>query len=160
MSVNECINFLLVEDEAPKQEHIRNALVEIRSHANIRMARSVRSAIEEMKANPPHLMLLDMSLPTFDVGPKESGGRPQNFGGVEVLRYMDLYELHFPTIVVTAYEAFSRAGRAVDHGSLDEQLREEHPKSYRGLIYYNSLFSEWRVHLSTLIHSIEDAGTK
>lgn len=161
MANRDYLKILLVEDEVPKQEHILNSLREIRPLAKVAIARSVRSAIEAMQSTPPpQLMLLDMSLPTFDVGPKESGGRPQNFGGVEVLRYMDLYELHFPTIVITAYEAFSRAGRAVDHGSLDEQLREEHPKSYRGLIYYNSLFSEWRTALSGLIKSIEDAVGK
>jgi CheY-like chemotaxis protein len=149
------MRILLIEDEAPKQGHIRAALEEIRPTANISVARSVRSAIQEMQTSPPDLMLLDMSLPTYDVGPQESGGRPQNLGGIEVLRYMDLYDLAFPTIVITAYEAFSKNGKPVDHGSLDVQLQAEHPSSYRGLIYYNSLFSEWRVELSALIKKVE-----
>lgn len=120
------------------------------------VARSVRSAIESIVSVSPDLLLLDMSLPTFDVGPKESGGRPQNFGGTEVLRYMDLYEVSLPTIIVTAYEAFSKGGRPVDHDSLHSQLTQDHPGSYRGLIYYNSLFSEWRRELADLIAAIEE----
>lgn len=150
------MKILLIEDEVPKQEHILAALKELRPNATIEVARSVRSAIESIVAAQPDLLLLDMSLPTFDVGPKESGGRPQNFGGAEVLRYMDLYEIPLPTIVITAYEAFSMGGRPVDHGSLHSQLTEDHPASYRGLIYYNSLFAEWRRELADLIAAIEE----
>ncbi|MCK1342737.1 CheY-like chemotaxis protein [Bradyrhizobium sp. GM2.2] len=150
------MRILLIEDEVPKQEHILAALKEIRPSASVNVARSVRSAIEAIVAEPPDLLLLDMSLPTFDVGPKESGGRPQNFGGAEVLRYMDLYERPLPTVIITAYEAFSKGGRPVDHGSLHSQLTQDHPVSYRGLIYYNSLFSEWRRELANLIVAIEE----
>jgi CheY-like chemotaxis protein len=154
------MNILLVEDEAPKQEHIASAIFDVKPDAQIRIARSVRSAIDELQKHKPDLMLLDMSLPTFDVGPGESGGRPQNFGGSEILRYMDLYELHVPTIVVTAYEAFSKAGQAIDHKSLHDELSEKHPMSYRRLIYYNSLFSEWRALLSQVISKMENGSMK
>jgi CheY-like chemotaxis protein len=154
------MNILLVEDEAPKQEHISSAILEVLPTVEIRIARSVRSAIDEMRQRTPDLMLLDMSLPTFDVGPTESGGRPQNFGGSEILRYMDLYDLHVPTIVITAYEAFTKAGKSIDHKSLHDELLEKHPLSYKGLIYYNSLFSEWRALLSSVISKMHDGSGK
>jgi CheY-like chemotaxis protein len=147
------MDILLVEDDAPKQERILSFLEQNWPAAHVRTARSVRSAIRELRHQKPDLILLDVSLPTFDVGPNETGGRPQNFGGVEVLRYMDLYEQKIPTIVVTAYEAFSKEGQAIDHDSLDDQLSKEHPNSYRGIIYYNSLFSEWRTMLEDVISS-------
>jgi CheY-like chemotaxis protein len=154
------VRVLLIEDEVPKQEHILSALKELRPLARVRVARSLKSAIEEIVSDRPNLVLLDMSLPTFDIGPKESGGRPQNFGGVEVLRYMELYDLHFPTVVITAYEAFSKGGKPVDHDSLHNQLLQDHPSSYKGLIYYNSLFSEWRRELADLISNIEQQSQK
>lgn len=154
------MKMLLVEDEIPKQERILSFLHESWPNANIRSARSVRSAIKEICAERPHLILLDMSLPTFEVGPNEPGGRPQNFGGIEVLRYMDLYDIAVPTIVITAYEAFSKDGHAVDHKSIHDELTTEHPKSYKGLIYYNSLFSEWRKSLSELIDAKNLSGDK
>jgi CheY-like chemotaxis protein len=145
------MDMLLVEDEVPKQERILSFLRENWPSANIRAARSVRSAIKELCESRPELLLLDMSLPTFDVGPNEAGGRPQNFGGIEVLRYMDLYEIDVPTVVITAYEAFSKDGKPLDHDSIDVQLHQEHPNTYKGLIYYNSLFSEWRDKLAKLL---------
>jgi CheY-like chemotaxis protein len=145
------MDWLIVEDDTPKQERILSFIHENWPGGNVRTARSVRAAIKEVYENKPDLMLLDMSLPTFDVGPNEPGGRPQNFGGVEVLRYMDLYQVPVPTIVITAYEVFSKDGRAINHDALDDELSREHPDSYRGLIYYNSLFAEWKAVLSGLI---------
>jgi CheY-like chemotaxis protein len=145
------MNILLVEDEAPKQERILSFLREHWPDSSVRTARSVRSAVDQLTSDELDLVLLDVSLPTFDVGPNESGGRPQNFGGVEVLRYMDLYEKPIPTILITAYEAFSKDGKPIDHEALDHELREQHPNSYRGLIYYNSLFTEWRTFLEDII---------
>jgi CheY-like chemotaxis protein len=147
------MDLLVVEDEMPKQERIVAFIHDNWPEAKVRTARSVRTAIKEVYGSKPDLMLLDMSLPTFDVGPGEPGGRPQNFGGIEVLRYMNLYQISVPTIVVTAYEAFSKDGRPINHDELDQELAREHPTSYRGLIYYNSLFAEWKTLLSSLITS-------
>lgn len=145
-------NILVVEDEAPKRERLLLFLSTQWPDAQVRTANSVRSAIAEIQKDTPGLLLLDMSLPTFDIGPDEPGGRPQGFGGIEVMRYVDLFELKVPIIVVTAYEAFSRdKGGLINHEELDRQLKSEHPGNYRGLVYYNSLFSDWRVLLSTLI---------
>lgn len=143
---------LVVEDEAPKRERLLEFLTAQWKDADVRTARSVRSAIDEIRRSPPHLLLLDMSLPTFDIGPNEPGGRPQGFGGIEVMRYVDLFEIKIPILVVTAYEAFSRdGGVAVNHDDLDQELGSEHPENYRGLVYYNSLFSDWKLQLSDLI---------
>jgi CheY-like chemotaxis protein len=152
---------LIVEDEAPKRERLLQFLSTQRVDVKMRTARSVRSAIEEIQKEPPQLLLLDMSLPTFDIGPEEPGGRPQGFGGVEVMRYVDLFEIKIPIIVVTAYEAFSRdGGIAVNHEDLDRQLRSEHPDTYRGLVYYNSLFSDWKTQLSGLIFDHLNGGKR
>jgi CheY-like chemotaxis protein len=147
------LRILVVEDEAPKREHICSFIQSGWPGTDIKTAKSVRTGIEEILQGNIDLLILDMSLPTFEVGANESGGRPQNFGGAEIMRYMDLYDIDIPVIVVTAYEAFSRAGRAIDHESLNEQLARDHPRFYKGLIYYNSLFAEWKKDLEVLVTS-------
>ena len=107
------MNILLVEDEDPKRANIIRALNKIRPASDIIEARSVNSAITQLRSTVPDLILLDMSLPTFDIGPGEPGGRPQGFGGIEVLRYIDRFKLRVPVIVITAYEAFAREGRQI-----------------------------------------------
>lgn len=155
-------DILIVEDEAPKREYLIAFVRQEMPSAHIRVAKSVRSGIALIESQSPHLLLLDMSLPTFDIGPNEPGGRPQGFGGIEVLRYIELYELNVPTIVVTGYEAFTRgAGKTLDHDALDLQLRADHQQNYKGLVYYNSLFPEWRASLAKLMRTqIDDRRAK
>ena len=95
---------MLVEDEAPKREHIQRFLDAVGFAIELVFARSVNSALDKLESEKPDLLLLDMSLPTFDIGERESGGRPQGFGGTEVLRQMEMLGLSCPTIVITGYE--------------------------------------------------------
>jgi CheY-like chemotaxis protein len=141
-------HILLVEDEAPKRDHIERFLRGLDSEMTITVARSVNSALDALEEQLPNLLLLDMSLPTFDVGGRESGGRPQGFGGIEILRYMLLAEINCPTIVITGYEAFSReAGKPVELSQLRAELEKEFPHFLRGVLHYNSTYDEWRTTL-------------
>ena len=114
---------LLVEDEAPKCRHIERFITDIVRPVSILVAKSVNSALDNIESELPDLLLLDMSLPTFDVGDRESGGRPQGFGGIEILRYMKLAGLQCPTIVITGYEAFLReTGKPLELNELRAEL--------------------------------------
>lgn len=142
---------LLVEDEAAKRGNIRTVLVQLDLDKQLNEARSVASAIRALRAAEYSLVILDMSLPTFDITTGESGGRPQGFGGVEVLRYMDRFRVSTPVIVVTAYPAFSQGDQEIDLNSLDRSLAADHPNTFRGIVFYNSMFSTWRDELRRAI---------
>jgi len=148
------MRMLIVEDEEPKRKGILSVLGSEFPDSQRSEARSVHSAIHKLKTEPPDLVLLDMSLPTFDVGPGEPGGRPQGFGGIEVLRYMDRFKLVVPVIVVTAYEAFPKDGRQIELSDLRDQLSQSHPKTFRGLVFYNSFYSGWRDELLAAVKEI------
>ncbi len=142
------VHILLVEDETPKSTHIERFLKTMAPNIDITLAKSVNSALDALDAKVPDLLLLDMSLPTFDVGGRESGGRPQGFGGIEILRYMTLSEIYCPTIVITGYEAFFReAGKPVDLSQIRSELKEEFPNHLRGVLHYNSTYDEWKIQL-------------
>jgi CheY-like chemotaxis protein len=138
---------LLVEDEGPKRENVKAVLERLGLLDQVVEAYSVGSAIKQLRSSKFDLVVLDMSLPTFDIVPGESGGRPQGFGGVEVLRYMDRFKADIPTIVVTAYPAFSQGDREIDLTSLSESLARDHPNTFRHLVFYNSMFSTWKEEL-------------
>lgn len=88
------IHILLVEDEAPKRTHIERFLKSLSSEITITIAQSVNSALDALEKQLPDLLLLDMSLPTFDVGERESGGRPRVS---VVLRYCATWRWQKPT---------------------------------------------------------------
>lgn len=152
-------HILIVEDEAPKSKHIEDMVAGLAPNARISAARSVNSALDCLEAEAVDLLLLDMSLPTFDVGERESGGRPQGFGGTEVLRNMVMAEIECPTVVITGYEGFTREGGAmVDLARLREELTEEFPTLLRAVLHYNSTLDEWKTVLAATIRSSGISG--
>ncbi|KPF52046.1 hypothetical protein IP65_17780 [Novosphingobium sp. AAP1] len=148
------MSILLVEDEAPKRKNIRSLLEQMDLLGLVSEACSVGSAIRSLRSSSFDLILLDMSLPTFDIVAGESGGRAQGFGGVEVLRYMDRFKLPTAVIVVTAYPAFSQGDKEIDLTELGKNLEAQHPKIFRGIVFYNSMFSTWRDELKTKIEEV------
>ena len=136
---------LLVEDEAPKRRHIATLLISLVPSAKLLFARSVTSALDLLETEPVDLLILDMSLPTFDVAERERGGRPQGFGGTEVLRSLAMAEIVCATVVITGYEGFVReGGSTVDLAQLRGELMAEFPEVLRAVLHYNSTFDEWK----------------
>jgi CheY-like chemotaxis protein len=151
---------LVADDEGPKLENIVEAVSPLFSGAEIGTARSVRAALDVLRTRDAHVLVLDMSLPTFDVAPGEQGGRPQNYGGIELLRYMDFYGIRCPVFIVTQYEAFPDKGGHVDLTSLAERLRGDHPSTFRDLIYYAGASDDgWRRRLIEAITGAELASS-
>ena len=146
---------LIAEDEGPKLANVRTFVEGLLRNANIKEARSVRSTVDLLRSWKPNLLLLDMSLPTFDIRPGEPGGRPQGFGGIEVLRIMGFEERVVPVVVITAYEAYN--DRGIDIGLIDLSVRlsKDHPGTFRGLVYYNSVVGGWQEKLSSYIELVQ-----
>lgn len=144
----------IVEDEEPKYVHIRNYVEKIMPGVTVTHAKSVTSAVNLLEDFLPNLLILDMSLPTFDITVEESGGRPQGFGGIEVLREMLIEKWFCPTIVITGYSAFQRDSiQKVTLDELSEELMIEFPAFLRGVLHFNSSFSEWQVELRMIIEN-------
>lgn len=149
------VQVLLVEDEAPKREHISQLLSELAPGVVVNTARSVTSALDILESGRIALLLLDMSLPTFDVGDRERGGRPQGFGGVEILRHMVMAEIECPTVVITGYEGFTRGGQMhVDLAQLRQELHDEFPTLIRAVLHYNSTYDDWKVVLAQTLSAV------
>ena len=147
------LHLLLVEDEAPKRGHIEKLVIDVLPGCRISLARSVNSALDVLETGEVDFLLLDMSLPTFDIGDRESGGRPQGFGGIEVLRHMTMAEIACPTLIITGYEGFKReTGATVDLAQLRAELDAEFRHILMGVLHYNSTYDEWK-------HALREALT-
>lgn len=148
------MKLLVVEDEEPKREAILAFASSAFPWTSICTAHSVRSAINSVRSQTPALLLLDMSLPTFDISPGEPGGRPQGEGGIEVLRYLEMSETLVPTVVVTGYDAFKKQdGQRIGYEQLSEELRRDFPGIFRGLVHFDPIQGVWGEQLRVLIAS-------
>lgn len=142
------MNILLVEDEYPKRQNIQKFLEKLPVEFNIRFAQSVNSALDELESEIPDLMILDMSLPTFDITDDDSGGRPQGFGGEEVLRVLLIQDIVCKTIVITGYESFFKDdGMSLNIDKLRSTLKSEFGSYIVDVIHYNSTNDSWKFYL-------------
>lgn len=153
------MKLLLVEDEGPKLEKIKACIQTIMPNSNIHTARSVRSALDLLDSAPFDMIILDMSLPTFDISEDEYGGRPQGFGGLEVMRDMTNYEIITPVVVVTAYEYFpgeldgpQKETQETTLPELQAMLKREFSEIFVDLVKYDTLSDEWQEQLTCAIN--------
>lgn len=150
------MTILLVEDDENKRQQITNAIAQLVSDATVVEARSLTSGRRKLDdATGWDLVILDMSIPAFDITRDESGGRPQALGGRDLLRHMRRRGLTVPVVVITQYDTFGEADQVLTLQELDERLRGQHGSPYRGVIVYNVVSDEWRTQLRALISELE-----
>jgi CheY-like chemotaxis protein len=135
---------LIIEDSDYKIDHLCELLAEVLPDASVTVARAFRTAIVRLAELQPDLVLLDMSLPTFEAGPREAGGRTRPFGGREILREMDAVGVAARVIVVTQFDSFGEGRRSVSRDQLMQELKSEFPELIAGGVYYNGADSRWR----------------
>jgi CheY-like chemotaxis protein len=147
-------NILLVEDDENKRNQIGGFISEMYRPAVITYARSLQSGVKAVIGGGIDLIILDMTMPTFDISTEDEGGRPQIYAGRELLRQMDRRRMRTPVVVVTQFNKFGEGKESLDLGELDEQLRESHPHTYRGVVYYDAAVEGWKKSLEKLINSV------
>lgn len=148
------INLLIVEDISHKRSKILEHIASLKCDITITEAASFTSASQSLEANVFDVVLLDMSLPTFDRVCTESGGRFRPFGGKELARKIARRQTKTNIIFITQYESFSDKGRSYSFESLKSDLAKDCGDSFRGMIHYDSSKHSWKENLSKLILDI------
>lgn len=147
------MNILIVEDDDNKRTQIEAFIRGSFPDTQLQLARSVRSGLKALLAGIYDLVLMDMTMPTFDVGIDEDGGRPQAYAGRELLRQMDRRGITTPVVVITGYDTFGRDSEVLTLSQLDAQLRDSHPMTYAGHVYYDASVAGWQEALGSIIGS-------
>jgi CheY-like chemotaxis protein len=145
----------IIEDDVNKRSQIRD-LVVATLPAKVLEARSFNSGRKIILLERPDIVLLDMSMPTFDVSQADKGGRHRAFGGRDVLDEITRRGCTSKVIIVTQFDIF---GDGSDRKTLDElknELEQAYPQSYVGAVYYHPALSSWQRELSQLL--IDTAG--
>jgi hypothetical protein len=152
------MKILVVEDDSNKLQHLEQCLLAEHPRAEIIRARSYQSGLKASLSLTPNFTVLDMTLPTYDVSPTESGGRPRPFAGREILSEIARKVGYGKIIVVTQFETFGEGMQKKTLKELDTELREAFPKLYIGAVYYHPAQSDWKTILRKLVHVAHDDG--
>ena len=143
---------LLVEDYEEKANNILAFLKQEFPECEVIQRSSYNSAQEEIfeHGSDYSLILLDMSMSTYDLSKDASGGLPEPSAGQYILEGMFLRQIMTPVIVVTMYNVFGR--KQLDAFDLD--LKKDYPQNYKSYVYYSSQKNDWKNHLKKQIKEI------
>lgn len=150
---------LIVEDDEDKLKILEDFIRAEYPEYLIETARSYNSGLRAIinGSKQYDFLLLDMSMPNYDVTPSEpSGGSPESFAGSELLAQMKLRGIHTPAIVVTMFDAFGDNSSKVSLSQLVDKLAAQFRPTFRGSVYYNPAEDGWRSSLKTLINNIRE----
>ncbi len=133
---------LLVEDLPQKADNIKSLLKLEFPEIEIEERSSYHTAIEEIyrNYNKYFVVLLDVSMSTYDAGVEENGGIPEALAGKMILDGMYLRDIPVKVKVMTMYESFD--GKSIQE--LDKELREDSPENYDGYIFFSFQKRDWR----------------
>ncbi|WP_379953180.1 hypothetical protein [Dokdonia sp. R78006] len=149
------MKILFIEDHPRKQAQIINYIKSKFQKAEIITRNSYNSGLKELifKSEDYNILLLDISMPNYDISSEDNGGDWMPLAGKKILKQMYLRDISTKAIVVTMHGSFDDGTRITE---LDNQLKDEFSDNYAGYVYYTQINEEWQDKLFVLLNSIRN----
>ncbi len=148
------MEILYVEDEQNKARQVIQVIKENIPSVNILLRNSYNAALMEIGRENLDLILLDMSLPLYDVSEAmeyEEDNDFETFAGIDLLEELVRIDSKKKVIIITAFDVLGEDDNRINLMQLDEKMKKEYCDNYRGIIYYSSSSLEWCHKLVELI---------
>jgi DNA-binding NarL/FixJ family response regulator len=144
------MKILFIEDHPHKRGQVLNFLSETFPNAEVIVKGSYNSGLKELIQNSLdyNFLLLDISMPNYDISPEESGGDFLPLAGKLILKEMYLREISTKAIVVSMHGSFEGGTKLTE---LDNELRRDFSENYIGYVYFSPISTEWKNQLENLI---------
>ncbi|MEZ4988590.1 MAG: hypothetical protein R2795_26810 [Saprospiraceae bacterium] len=147
---------ILIEDDSKKIEDIKEFVTKTMGCENFIVRESYQSGIREILKSDFDLLLLDMSIPTYDKSPLESVSPYEKFGGYKVLREIIRKKRPINTILITMFDDFGESDLSITLSQIDNSLKEEFPELYVGSVFYHARENNWQDELRLLIKNLNN----
>jgi DNA-binding NarL/FixJ family response regulator len=147
------MKMLLVEDNQYKISQLQELFAVDFPGVELVIKSSYHSALKEIKLNSDtySVVLLDISMPSYDIRPGEQGGTPLPLAGKLILNEMYLRDIDAKVIVFTMYENYVDGTKLLE---LDRQFTEEFSSNYTGYVYFTPGDTSWKENLKLKIMSL------
>ena len=151
------IRTILIEDDSKKIEDIKEYVMKELGCEIFIVRESYQSGIREILKTDFDLLLLDMSIPTFDKTPSESGGPYEKFGGYKVLREIIRKQRPVKTILITMFDDFGESDSSITLNQINESLKDQFSQLYLGSVFYHARENKWQEELKGLVEKVKNA---
>ncbi|MGG4675706.1 hypothetical protein ACLPIF_21025 [Providencia sp. Me1] len=148
------MKILLVEDIEYKREKVLSLLKSISEDIFIDVAKSFISAVNAATCETYDLIILDMSLPTYDKGPNENGGRFRVYGGKDIVRKLMKIKEKPVIVVLTQHTTFGEIGEQKNTDTLSQELSTLIGEQFIGIIKYDSTKPQWKDTIKKIVQDL------
>ena len=146
------MKILFIEDEIVKQNDILKYLNEELSQNAVEVVHSLMGGMLALRKCEFEMVLLDMSLPLYDLNGEDEGiNEFEAFGGIEILDEIERKELSVKVLVITAFDAIEDDTKKIHLEQLDQQMKENYSNIYLGCIHYDQSSLEWKSELKKYV---------
>lgn len=145
------MKWLLIEDDPNKSKQLLDFLTNKYPLVDIQIRRSYQSGLKAILENDYSLILLDMSLPTFDISSNEDGYIHKQMAGQEILREIKRRKKQDKVIIVTQFDTFGEGEQTVSLESLKKKLKDQFPVNYFDTVFYKAGQTRWENEISDLL---------
>lgn len=150
------MKIILIEDDKKKIDDIKSFLQTNYDFHELMVKESYQSGLRELLKNKYDLLLLDMSVPTWDKSIDEPGGNFEKFGGIKILKEITRKKKAVDTILITMFDDFGESDNSITLSQIDQALTDEFPSFYKGAVYYNTREDKWKTDLNTFIEQYKN----
>lgn len=144
------MQILLIEDNSNKLKQIKRVLTEIYPESNIEEAYSFNSGVRKVYENKWNLIILDMSLPTYDITHTESGGDKKPVAGKNIMKRMLNRKIFVPVVIITQFETFD--DDRISLNSLNAEFQDGFKEIWKGTVFYGN--DDWSIDLKEILDKI------
>jgi len=148
------MKILIVEDDENKLEKLSQYLTSLPEKHSLIRRKSYKSGWRIIESENLDLVVLDMSLPIFEVSSEEDGFEFEPFAGRDLLAEMKRKGVRVKVLVVTQFEAFGEGADAMKLPELDVLLRQRFPELYLGCVYYSPSQSRWKEEIKHYLEAL------
>jgi DNA-binding NarL/FixJ family response regulator len=141
------MKILIIEDDPNKAQQILSFLNEDLKISEITYKKSYQSGLKELYENNFDFVLLDMSLPTYDINPGEDAYKFRHIAGYDILNELKRKNKIAKVIIMTQFERFGEGKQYISLSNLKMVLRKEFSSNYLVTISYHPGRTTWKEEL-------------
>ncbi len=114
-------------------------------------ASSYSSGLDMLEKEKFDFLILDMSMPTYDITKDESGGNFRVFGGKDILKRLKRKNKLLPFVIVTQYTTFSETTGVKTLEELTKEISQLFLEYFKKVIFYDTTSTAWKDELARVM---------
>jgi len=142
------MKILIIDDTPNKIKNLEKTIKEYSSDFIIEKRESYQTGYNALKSDSFDLVLLDMSIPLYDLE-----GNVEPLGGKFFLIEMERIGIDTNVIVVTQFPNFGAGKSQLTLDELNADIKQY--KNYKRTIFYDSKNTKWKIELINYIKSLK-----